>query len=269
MGSSEASNVYSSVSTSRARMLGHGSGESVESRQIRMCCSEQSKYKCRQRQLHHAVDGTTDAVELTQVELCHLEKCDLRIKDWEAREIQLEVRVDAKHECLLKWVSRLKHERNEEVLRDCLCPQYYTNPGVSPWRRRTERAVRRDSCGKVHIVFTEGDDVRVLGAIASFKTGRQRVVQTSSRVMCDSCERSVSAVQGCLFSDSGQSQFKREQFIRAGCLTLTGVERWEFHECNKLGHLRQDCSVYKKRITEKGNKSKRESELKQQLQCKE
>ena len=80
------------------------------------------------------------------------------------------------------------------------------------------------------------------------------VVQTSSRVRCDSCERSVSSFQGCLFSDSGQSQFKREQFIRTGCLIMTGIERWESHECNKPGHLRTDCSVYKKRFVEKGNK---------------
>ena len=56
-------------------------------------------------------------------------------------------------------------------------------------------------------------------ASVSFKTARQRVVPTSSRVMCDSCERSVSSFQGCLLSDSGQSQFKRKQFIRAGCFS--------------------------------------------------
>ena len=33
--------------------------------------------------------------------------------------------------------------------------------------------------------------------IISGKTVRRRVVQTSSRVMCDSCRRAVSAVQGC------------------------------------------------------------------------
>ena len=35
---------------------------------------------------------------------------------------------------------------------------------------------------------------------------------------------------------------------------MTGSERRESYECSKLGHLRKDCSVYKKRITEKGNK---------------
>ena len=46
--------------------------------------------------------------------------------------------------------------------------------------------------------------------------------------------------------------------FRAGCLTLPGVERWESHECNKLGQLRTDCSVCKKRIAKKGNKPKGE-----------
>ena len=82
----------------------------------------------------------------------------------------------------------------------------------------------------------------------------------SVREMCDICERSVSSFQGCLLSDFGQSQFKRKQFIRAGCATLIGVERWESHECNKPGHLRTDCSFCKKRIAEKGNKHNRERE---------
>ena len=143
--------------------------------------------------------------------------------------------------------ARLKHnhidddaedERNEGVLRDCFFPQYYTNPEVSPLRRRTEREVRRDNCDKVHIVFTEGDDIHVLCVIVSFETARRRVVQNSSRVPCDSCERSLSSFQGCLFSDLGQSQFKREQFMCTGCLMMIGIERWESHECNKPGQLR-------------------------------
>ena len=94
----------------------------------------------------------------------------MMIKAWEAREVQLEVRAGAKRECLSKLVARLKHdridddaedERNEEGLRDSFFPQYYANPEVSPLRRRTERAVRRDSCGKAHIVFTEDDDIHV------------------------------------------------------------------------------------------------------------
>ena len=94
--------------------------------------------------------------------------------------------------------------------------------------------MRRDSCDKVHMVFTEGDDIHVLCAIVSFKTARRRVAQYSSQVMCDSCERSVSSFQSCLFSESVQSQFKPEQFIHTGCLLMTGIERWESHECNKL-----------------------------------
>ena len=154
--------------------------------------------------------------------------------------------------CLSKLVARLKHGRiddnaedelDEEVLCDCLFPQYYANPEVSPLRGRTERGARRDSCATV-----------------SFKTARRRVVQTSSRVMCDICERSVSSFQGCLLSDSGQSQFKREQFIRAGCWTLTGIERWESHECNKLGQLQTDCNASPRKDT-----SPNERELKQPL----
>ena len=198
-----------------------------------------------------------NAAEVKQFELWQLDDCDLTVKAWEAREIQLEVRVGAKRECLSKLVAWLKDdridvdaedERGEEVLCDCLFPQYYANPGVSPWRRRTERGVRRDSC-----------------AIISFLTARRRVVQTSSRVMCDSCERSVSSFQGCLLSDSRHSQFEREQFIRAGCWTLTGIERWESHECNMPGQMRTDCSVCTKCIAEKGNKAKRERDLKHQL----
>ena len=120
-----------------------------------------------------------------QFELWQWVECDLRTKAWEARDIQLEVRVGVKRECLSKLVARLKHnridddaedERNEEGLRDCFFPQYYGNPGVSTSRRRTERGVRRDSC-----------------VIVSFKTAR-RAVQTSSRVMCDICENSLFAL---------------------------------------------------------------------------
>ena len=136
--------------------------------------------------------------------------------------------------------------------------QYCTSPGESPLERRKEREMRRDSCGKVQMVFTEGDDIRVLGATVSFKTSRRRAVRTRSQVMCDSCELSVSSFQGCLLSESGQSQFKRGQFIRTGCLMMTGIEHWESYECNKPGHLRNECSVYKKRIAEKGHKPKGE-----------
>ena len=122
---------------------------------------------------------------------------------------------------------------------DCFFAQRTASPGVSPLKRPTEREVRRDSCGKEHRVFTEGDAIHVLCATVSFKTARLRVVQTSSRVMCDSCGRSVTAVQGLLLSDSGQSQFKQEQFICAGCLMTTGTEIWEGDECNKPRHLQK------------------------------
>ena len=64
-----------------------------------------------------------NAAKLNQVELWHLDECDLRIEATEASEIHLEVRVGAKRECL----SRLEHdrtdddaeERNEEGLCDC------------------------------------------------------------------------------------------------------------------------------------------------------
>ena len=72
--------------------------------------------------------------------------------------------------------------------------------------------------------------------------------------MCDRCERSVSSFQGCLFAESGQSRR----------LMMIGIERWESHECNKLGLH----SVYEKRITEKET-SPKERDSKQPLQCKE
>ena len=221
------------------------------------CCSEQGNCKRTQRQFHHAIDanrtldvGNTtnryngcrqgETSRIVAIREMRLESQGLGSK----REIQLEVFVGAKRECLPKLVVWLKYdridddaedERNEKGLRDCFFPQYNANPGVSPLRRRTERQVRRDSCDKVHTVFTEGDAIHVLCAIVSFETARRRVVQTTSRVRCDSCERSVSSFQGCLFSDSGQSQFKREKFIRTGCLMMTGIERRGSHECNKPG----------------------------------
>ena len=46
-----------------------------------------------------------NAAKLNQVELWQLDECDSRIKAWEAREIQLEVRVGAERECLSKLVA--------------------------------------------------------------------------------------------------------------------------------------------------------------------
>ena len=110
----------------------------------------------------------------------------MRIEAWVAREIQLEARVGAERECLAKLAVQLKHdriddgaedERNEEGFRDCLFTQYYGNFEASPLVRRTEREVRRDSCGKEHIVVTEGNEIHMLCAIVSFKTARRRVAQ--------------------------------------------------------------------------------------------
>ena len=95
----------------------------------------------------------------------------MRIKSWESRVIQLEA-LGAASECLPKAIARLTHdridddaedERDEEiVLYDCCFPQRTADPGVSRLRRRTEREVRRDNCGKEYIVFAEGDAVHVL-----------------------------------------------------------------------------------------------------------
>ena len=95
-----------------------------------------------------------NAAKMKQFELWRLEKRDVRIKAWEAREIQPEARVGAKRECLPKLGARLKHDRIDDGCEDehneegvCLFPQYYGNPGVSPLRRRTERGARvRESC---------------------------------------------------------------------------------------------------------------------------
>ena len=90
--------------------------------------------------------------------------------------------------------------------------------------------------------------------VVTVKTDRSWVVQTSSRVMCDGCERSVSSFSGCLLSDSGESRFKHPVGMNRLCLTLTGVERWESHESNKSRQLRK-TAVHKKRIAESGHSS--------------
>ena len=101
-------------------------------------------------------------------------------------------------------------ERNEEVLCDCFFPQRKTSLGVSPLMRRTEREVRSDSCDEVDRVFTEGDAIHKLCAIVSFKTTRRRAVHNSSRVMRDSCGRSVSSFQGCVSSQTRVSRKSSE-----------------------------------------------------------
>ena len=49
-------------------------------------------------------------------------------------------------------------------------------------------------------------------------------MRASSRVVCDSCGWSVPAAQCVLLSDSGQSRFKQEQFLCAGCLMTAATE---------------------------------------------
>ena len=119
----------------------------------------------------------------------------MRIKSWEARAIQPEA-LGAQCEGLTKSAIREKlgridndaeDECNEEVLYECLFPQCIISPGTSPMWRQTECEVRRVSC-----------------AIVPFKSVRRRVVQTRSRVMCDSGRRKVSAVEGCLLLGSRQ-----------------------------------------------------------------
>ena len=176
-----------------------------------------------------------NASKLKQAESWQLEKCDVRIKFWKARVIQSGA-LGATRECLSKLVPRLKHdrtdddaedERNEEDLCDCFLPQYIVSPGTSPTMRRTKCEVRRDSCN-----------------IVSFKTVRRREVQTSSQVMCDSCRRAVSAVEGRWLSDSDQSHFKQEQLLCAGCWMMAGIElNVGSLMCKKLGQFQTDCSV--------------------------
>ena len=161
-----------------------------------------------------------------------------------------------------KWVARLNHgridvdvedERKGKVVLDaCFFPHRTASPGASPLRRRTERDVRKDSCGKGNIVFMECDALHVPYAIVSFKTDRLWMVRISLQVLCYSCGRSIPADQGCSLSGSGQLRFMREQFIYAGCLMTAGTELWEAHECNKPGQLRKNHSVYKKGNNPKG-----------------
>ena len=60
------------------------------------------------------------------------------------------------------------------------------------------------------------------------------------------------ADQTCSLSESGQLRSKRKQ--------LSTGEPCETRECNKPGQFRKNCSVYKKRIAEKGNNPKGEKD---------
>ena len=168
---------------------------------------------------NHAVFHTQPAVEreaakTKQFELWQAVKCGLRIKAWEAREIQLEA-LGAKRECQSEWEAEAEpnsigddaeNERDKEVM--CAFPQWKASLGSSPWRIRTKRDVRQDSLDKEHIVVVESDAIHRPCSVVSFKTAQRRVVQTISRILCDGCGRSVSAVQGRLCQDAGQLQFK-------------------------------------------------------------
>ena len=145
----------------------------------------------------------------------------------------------------------LNMSATKKVMCDCFFPQYKASFGSSPWRRRTKCEVRREQLlTKNHIVVAESDAIHMQCSVVSFKTARRRVVQTmfANRVRQLRAVSIRSPRLVWLFLDFGQSQFKQEQLICVGCLMMAGIERWESHECNKLGQLRKDRSVYKKRI---------------------
>ena len=118
--------------------------------------------------------------------------------------------------------------------------------------------MREGSCDKRNTVVKEGNTINVLCDTVSFKTVRLRVVRAGFRVVCDSCERSVSAAQGLLISDFDQLRVTQDQSKCAGCLMTAGTGVWASHECDKTGQLRKDCSVCKKRVDEKENTPKGE-----------
>ena len=91
-------------------------------------------------------------------------------------------------------VDEAKDEFDEEiVLNACVFPHRTVSLGASRSGRQTERDVPKASCDKRNTVVKEGDTINVLCDTVSFKTVRLRVVRAGSRVVCDGCERSVSA----------------------------------------------------------------------------
>ena len=102
---------------------------------------------------------TSGCNECRQVE----ENCDLRIRAWEARDIQLEVRVGAKRESLSKLVARLKHDRmDDDAEYDAV---HSASLGVSPLRRRTERgSATRQMC---HCFIQDSSTTGVANQFAS------------------------------------------------------------------------------------------------------
>ena len=123
----------------------------------------------------------TGTAKMKQSSLWRLEKCDVRITSWAARNIQVEA-PGAGRECLAKLVARLNHarieddaedERDEEVVLDaCFFPHRTASSEVSPLRRRTEHDVLKNSRDKENRVFAEEDAIHVLCAIVLFKTVR-------------------------------------------------------------------------------------------------
>ena len=117
---------------------------------------------------NHAVSPTQgaaarEAAKTKQLDLWHAVECGLRIKAWEAREIQLEA-LGAKRMCQSECAALVeldrsdddaKDERDKEIMCACYFPQRKVSPGSSPWRIRTKRDVRQDSLGKEHIVVVE------------------------------------------------------------------------------------------------------------------
>ena len=131
---------------------------------------------------------------------CGAWKCEVRIKAWEARVIQLEA-LGAARECWLKLVARLKQARTvddaedecdaEIVLDASIFPYRTVSPGASRSERETERDVREASCDKRNTVVKEGDTINVLCDTVSSKTVRLRVVRAGLRVVCDVASDSV------------------------------------------------------------------------------
>ena len=111
----------------------------------------------------------------------------------------------------------------EIVLNACVFPHRTVSPGVSRSGRQTERDVREASCDRRNTLVKEGDTINVLCDTVSFKTVRLRAVRAGLRVVCDCCERSVSAAQGLLMSDFYQLRVVQDQSNCAGCLMTAGT----------------------------------------------
>ena len=88
-----------------------------------------------------------NAAKRKQFDLWQLDECDLTVKAWEAREIQLEVRVGAKRECLSKMVAWLEHDRidddaEDERDKEVLCELLISTVLRKPWSISMEETDR-------------------------------------------------------------------------------------------------------------------------------